>query len=197
MTNDHKGGTIHIINACIGVVYIDLPLNYIHLDQETWETYYLASVQYLAWNKKGLLTQIVSAFCSRHRTYLLECADIDAAARGLDANTSEFYDLYADWTLTLPPYVSGQYPTFPESPLAKVIDPEKTMQNRRGFANIRLGKLNAVLLRVLSSTSRDAPASELLSRLTKHHFSTYGAAYLYQFASDNQRSIRPKLPKED
>jgi hypothetical protein len=188
-----KKDTIHTIYACIYPVYIDLPLSYIHLDQETWEDYYLASVKYLAWNKKGLLTQIADTFCSRHRPFLMECADIEAAARGLDVNSSEFFELYVDWTNVLPEYINGTYPTFPPSPLASVIDPEKTMMNRRGFANIRIGRFNSVLLRVLSSVSRGAQPPELLSLLTKEHFQHYGTAYLYQFAADEQSTIRPNL----
>ena len=195
MADYPKGDTIHTINACIYPVYIDLPLSYIHLDQETWEDFYLASVRYLAWNKKGLLTQIVDTFCSRHRQFLMECADIEAAARGLDVNSSEFFELYVDWTTILPAYISGTYPIFPISPLASVIDPEKTMNNRRGFANIRIGRLNSVLLRVLSSASRGAQPPELLSRLTKDHFQHYGTDYLYQFAADEQSTIRPDLKR--
>jgi hypothetical protein len=188
-----KRDTIHTIHACIYPVYIDLPLSYIHLDQETWEDYYLASVKYLAWNKKGLLTQIVDTFCSRHRQFLMECADIEATARGLDVNSSNFFELYVDWTTVLPAYIDGTYPTFPLSPLASVIDPEKTMNNRRGFANIRIGRFNSVLLRVLSSASRGAQPPELLSRLTKEHFQHYGSGYLYQFAADEQSTIRPNV----
>lgn len=193
MESGHKGAKIHSINACDYPVYIDLPLNYIHVEPDVWESYYVGSVNFLAWNKKGLLTQIASSFCSAHRDYLLTCCDIEAAARGLDSNSTEFFDLYVDWALMLPPYISGQYPDFPASPLAKVIDPEKTMQNRRGFANIRIGKLNSVLLRVLSSVSRGAEPSVLLSRLTKYHFQKYGAGYFYQFAADQQSTIRPKI----
>ena len=195
MADYPKGDTIHTINACIYLVYIDLPLSYIHLEQETWEDFYLASVRYLAWNKKGLLTQIVDTFCSRHRQFLMECADIEAVARGLDVNSSEFFELYVDWTTTLPAYIDGRYPTFPVSPLASVIDPEKTMNNRRGFANIRIGRFNSVLLRVLSSASRGAQPPELLSRLAKEHFQHYETDYLYQFAADEQNTIRPDLKR--
>ncbi|MGC1307832.1 MAG: hypothetical protein WA885_11420 [Phormidesmis sp.] len=195
MTDDHKTDRIDSINDGVDAVYIDLPLSYIHVEQETWENYYLASVSYLGWNKKGLLTQIASAFCSRHRDFLLKCADIEAEARGLDADSKAFFDLYADWTTVLPAYTDGQYPEFPASPLANVIDPDKTGKNRRGFANIRIGKLNAVLLRVLSSASRGAESPELLSRLTKYHFAAYKDGYFYQFAADDQQSIRPDLDK--
>lgn len=197
MPNVHKPARIDSINNGVDVVYIDLPLNYIHVEQDIWENYYLAAVNYLAWNKKGLLTQIASAFCARHREFLLKCADIEAEARGLEANSDEFFELYADWTTELPAYTSGQYPDFPASPLTNVIDPAKTMQNRRGFANIRSGKLNAALLRVLSSASRGAEAPELFSRLTKYHFTNYGDSYLYQFAADDQQSIRPDLSKKE
>jgi len=203
MTDWPDQDTIDSIINCVNAVYVDLPLSYIHVESDVWENYYLAAVSYLGWNKKNLLTQIASAFCVRHRDFLLKCADIDAAARGLDADSAEFFDLYADWSSTLPAYTSGQYPSFPASPLVGIVDPERSMQTRRGFANLRMSKLNAVLLRVLSCASLNAEAPELFSRLTKHHFSAYNKNYDYQFAADEQLSIRPSLvqstlpPKEN
>ena len=193
MTEEPDGDTIDSINNCVNAVYVDLPLSYIHVEQEIWEGYYLAAVNYLGWNKKTLLTQIASSFCTRHRDFLMACADMEAAARGLDANSEAFFDLYADWTSTLPDYTDKRYPSFPASPLADVEDAEKNMLNRRGFANIRMSKLNAVLLRVLSCASLNAEAPELFSRLTKYHFTAYKDTYAYQFAADEQRSIRPQL----
>ena len=193
----HAGGTILKSPVLINRVHIDIPLNYIHVEPDMWENYYLAAVNYLAWNKKGLLTQISSAFCSRHRDYLLQCADIEAAARGLDADSADFFELYCNWKSELPPYTSGQYPDFPASPLANIIDPDASMANRHNFANIRIGKLNAVLLRVLKNANRDAPAPVLFSRLTKYHFQHYGAGYTYQVAADAQNTIRPTLPSPE
>lgn len=197
MTEGTNQDTIDSTINCVNAVYVDLPLSYIHVEADIWEGYYLAAVNNLGWNKKGLLTQIAGAFCSKHQDFLLKCADIDAAARGLDADSEKFFDLYVDWSSTLPAYTSGQYPSFPASPLANVIEPEKSMQTRRGFANIRMSKLNAVLLRVLSCASLNAEAPELFSRLTKYHFSAYNQKYDYQFAADEQRSIRPVLSTKE
>ena len=50
---------------------------------------------------------------------------------------------------------------------------------------------------VLSCASLNAEPPELFSRLTKHHFNTYNKGYEYQFAADDQQSIRPKLDKQE
>lgn len=194
-----RSDTIYRIPASIDPVHIDIPLSYIHVEPEIWDSYYLASINYLAWSKKGLLTQIAASFCSRHRDYLLGCADIEADARGLEANSQAFFELYANWSTTLPPYTSGQRPDFESSALDTVIDAETISINRRGFANIRIGQFNAVLLRVLNSVNREVGAPKLFGRLTKYHFQTYGTKmYQYQILADDQKTIRPTLPdKED
>lgn len=174
-------------------VYIDLPLSYIHLEQELWEGYYLKAVSHLGWNKKLLLTQIVSAFCAKNKDYLLRCCDLDAEHRGLDSNSVDFFSLYSDWRKPLPDYQGNKFPSFPKSPLADVIDPEPNMNNRRAFANIRLSQLHSVYLRVASAADRGSPTAVLMSRIAKQHFQIYGAGYLYQFAADDQRTIRPEI----
>lgn len=177
----------------LDTVYIDLPLSYIHLEQELWEGYYLKAVSHLGWNKKLLLTQIASAFCTKNKEYLLECCDLDAKARGLDSNSASFFNLYSDWRKPLPDYQGNKFPSFPESPLSEVIDPEPNMSNRRAFANIRLSQLHSVYLRVVSASDRGSPSAVLMSRIAKQHFQIYGAGYLYQFAADDQRTIRPNV----
>lgn len=177
----------------LDTVYIDLPLSYIHLEKDLWEGYYLRAVSHLGWNKKLLLTQIASAFCTKNKEYLLECCDLEAAARGLEANSAEFFDLYSDWRQPLPDYRGRKFPSFPKSPLSDVIDPEPNMSNRRAFANIRLSQLHSVYLRVASAVDRGSPTATLMSRITKQHFQMYGAGYLYQFAADDQRTIRPEV----
>lgn len=174
-------------------MYIDLPISFIHLEKDWWEGYYLKAVSDLGWNKKLLLTHIASVFCEENEDFLLACCDIEAKARGLDPSSARFFDLYSEWHRPLPDYQSSEFPTFPVSPLANVIDPESTMLNRRAFANIRLSQLHSVYLRVLSCTDRGISTAILMSRITKQHFQKYGNRYLKQFEADTQHTIRPVI----
>jgi len=174
-------------------VFIDLPISFIHLEKDWWEGYYLKAVSDLGWNKKLLLTHIASVFCEENEDFLLECCGIEAKARGLDPGSAKFFDLYSEWRRSLPDYQSGEFPAFPVSPLATVIDPEATMVNRRAFANIRLSQLHSVYLRVLSCADRGTSTAILMSRITKQHFQKYETRYLKQFEADAQHTIHPSI----
>ena len=176
-------------------MFIDLPISFIHLEKDWWEGYYLKAVSDLGWNKKLLLTHIASVFCEENEDFLLECCDIEAKARGLDPSSAEFFDLYSEWRRSLPDYQSNEFPSFPTSPLANVIDPEAIMTNRRAFANIRLSQLHSVYLRVLSCSDRGTSTAVLMSRITKQHFQKYKDRYLKQFEADAQHTIQPIVPE--
>lgn len=168
-----------------------IPFNFLRLSPDIWNGWFDTAIDYMAWQKRTFIAQVVSAFCTANRDYLLTICDADGKARGLDPNSAEFFQAYLDWSKPLPPYTDGKRPDLERSPLFSVVMPPADDTERRSFNGLRISQLNSVFLRVLQAAEGDRHLSEIIAKMVIQHFDKYGYGYELQTEADRQQSIRP------
>ncbi|MEM9805993.1 MAG: hypothetical protein AAF959_11995 [Cyanobacteria bacterium P01_D01_bin.56] len=127
-----------------------------------------------------------------HWKYYADCAELDAAARGLSVEA--FFNACINWDAELPSY-TGDRPTFKPYPLATIPDVETTPDNRRRVKVIRTSQVNGALLRVACVVDR-CTLITIMSRLLRWHFDQYWEkSYAPQIRAAQAKSFRRLFEK--
>ncbi len=159
----------------------------------TWERFDIAT-EIIGWNKKKFIQQITHAYFSKNGAFYVECALLDAAARGMsetDYYTALFDGGGADPSKNplLLPYTTNERPAFKPDPLHTVPKLPTDEANIKKFNLIDMSDYYFVLLQVALIVDTGA-MSQFISRMLGNHFDTYWhRSYAHQIAHHEARSF--------
>lgn len=163
----------------------EIPLGYIYASP-TYLEKYLATCNYLGWNKTSLLNQVLNSYFAAHWRYYAAASELDATARGLSVN--QFFDVCNDWKHDLPGYQCLR-PRFEPSPLSQGPNPQVSKANCQRIKSIRIGLANGALLRI-ACIIEQARLIDVSGRILQWHFDEYWEnSYAPQIKAAQQSSF--------
>ena len=172
--------------------YVEIQTSYLVLEPELWQKFEQAFDL-----RGGMLTafvnQILEDYFRVNSEYYVECAKLDAKARGYKELRGAYYkDLVEN---DVKPWSGDLPPEFGLSPLSRIRGTSGARKNQHRIKQIKLSEYHVAMLR-LSMEIDDLTLIQVTSKIVVWHLHQYWDAtggYQWQIAGSEQETLEPEI----